>query len=160
MRGSGKISLGCRIVGISSRNIICDGWGLACRLGRVRTVPTGDLPPAARSRGAAPHPAGETFPIFSRHLRAAVFLLLLTFISSVAHSLEEHGIDMDEFIAMAVQDALHPKIPEVEGKEMENMRTLAFQAPESLFQRVKRYLERNQMTQKAEEEQNEAPVNK
>ena len=43
---------------------------------------------------------------------------------------------------------------------MENMRTLAFQAPESLFQRVKRYLERNQMTQKAEEEQDEAPVNK
>ena len=139
---------------------------------RVRTVPTGDLPPGARSRGAAPHPAAfekgktsrsevyETFPIFSRHLRAAVFLLLLTFISSVAHSLEEHGIDMDEFIAMAVQDALHPKIPEVEGKEMENMRTLAFQAPESLFQRVKRYLERNQMTQKAEEEQDEAPVNK
>ena len=142
MRGNGKISLGCRIVGISSRHIFCDGW------------------PGARSWGAAPHPAGETFPIFSRHLRAAVFLLLLTFISSVAHSLEEHGIDMDEFIAMAVQDALHPKIPEVEGKEMENMRTLAFQVPESLFQRVKRYLERNQMTQKAEEEQDEAPVNK
>ena len=56
---------------------------------------------------------------------------------------------MDEFIALSTQDALHPKIPEVEGKEMENMRTLAFQVPESLFQRVKRYLERNQMTQKA-----------
>ncbi len=32
---------------------------------------------------------------------------------------------------------------------MGNLRTLAFQVPESLFQRVKRYLERNQMTQKA-----------
>lgn len=32
---------------------------------------------------------------------------------------------------------------------MENMRTLAFQVPESLFQRVKQYLARNQMTQKA-----------
>ncbi len=80
MRGSGNISLGCRIVGISSRNIFCDGW------------------PAARSRGAASHPAAfekgktsrsevyETFPIFSRHLRAGFFLLLLTFISSVGHS--------------------------------------------------------------------------
>ena len=63
--------------------------------------------------------------------------------------LEQHGMAMDEFIALSTQDALHPKIPEVEGKEMENMRTLAFQVPESLFQRVKRYLERNQMTQKA-----------
>ena len=45
---------------------------------------------------------------------------------------------MDEFIALATQDKLHPKIP-----ERENMRTLAFQVPESLFQRVKRYLERN-----------------
>lgn len=32
---------------------------------------------------------------------------------------------------------------------MGNLRTLAFQVPESLFQRVKRYLERNQITQKA-----------
>ncbi len=65
---------------------------------RVRTVPTGDLPPAARSRGAAPHPAAfekgktsrseayETFPIFSRHLRAAFLLLSLAFISSVTHA--------------------------------------------------------------------------
>lgn len=63
--------------------------------------------------------------------------------------LEQHGMAMDEFIALSTQDALHPKIPEGEGKEMENMRTLAFQVPESLFQRVKQYLERNQMTQKA-----------
>ncbi|MFR2064439.1 hypothetical protein [Hominenteromicrobium sp.] len=47
---------------------------------------------------------------------------------------------------------------------MERMRTLAFQVPDSLFQRVKAYLERNHMTQKqfvvglieAELEQNEA----
>lgn len=56
---------------------------------------------------------------------------------------------MGEFIALAAQDELHPKTPEVEVKEMENMRTLAFQVPESLFQRVKQYLARNQMTQKA-----------
>lgn len=63
--------------------------------------------------------------------------------------LEQHEMTMGEFIAMAAQDELHPKIPEVEAKEMENMRTLAFQVPESLFQRVKQYLERNNMTQKA-----------
>ena len=47
---------------------------------------------------------------------------------------------------------------------MERMRTLAFQVPDSLFQRVKAYLERNHMTQKqfvvglieAELEQDEA----
>ena len=31
---------------------------------------------------------------------------------------------------------------------MERMRTLAFQVPDSLFQRVKAYLERNHLTQK------------
>ena len=63
--------------------------------------------------------------------------------------LEEHDMAIDEFIALATQDELHPKTPEVEVKDMGNLRTLAFQVPESLFQRVKRYLERNQMTQKA-----------
>lgn len=63
--------------------------------------------------------------------------------------LEQHEMTMGEFIALAAQDELHPKTPEVEVKEMENMRTLAFQVPESLFQRVKEYLERNNMTQKA-----------
>ena len=31
---------------------------------------------------------------------------------------------------------------------MENMRTVAFQVPESLFQRIKDYLQRNNMTQR------------
>lgn len=38
--------------------------------------------------------------------------------------------------------------PEMEVKSVGNTRTLAFQAPESLFQRVKQYLARNQMTQR------------
>ena len=63
--------------------------------------------------------------------------------------LEEHGMAMDEFIALAAQDELRPKTPKMEVNEVENMRTLAFQVPESLFQRVKQYLERNHMTQKA-----------
>lgn len=63
--------------------------------------------------------------------------------------LEAHGITMGEFIAQAVDNELHPKIQITqEDKNMERMRTLAFQVPDSLFQRVKAYLERNHMTQK------------
>ena len=77
--------------------------------------------------------------------------------------LEAHGMTMGEFIAQAVDHELHPKL-EQEDKNMERMRTLAFQVPDSLFQRVKAYLERNHMTQKqfviglieAELEQDEA----
>ena len=61
--------------------------------------------------------------------------------------LEAHGMTMGEFIAQAVDHELHPKL-EQEDKSMERMRTLAFQVPDSLFQRVKAYLERNHMTQK------------
>ena len=78
--------------------------------------------------------------------------------------LEAHGMTTGEFIAQAVDNELHPKIQIKEEQPMENMRTLAFQVPESLFQRVKAYLERNHMTQKqfviglieAELEQDEA----
>lgn len=62
--------------------------------------------------------------------------------------LEAHEMTMREFIALAAQDELHPKILEKESKSMENMRTLAFQVPEDLFQRIKDYLRRNNMTQK------------
>lgn len=78
--------------------------------------------------------------------------------------IEAHGMTTGEFIALAVDNELHPKIQIKEEHPMENMRTLAFQVPESLFQRVKAYLERNHMTQKqfviglieAELEQDEA----
>lgn len=62
--------------------------------------------------------------------------------------LEAHEMTMGEFIALAAQDELHPKIQEKESRGMENMRTLAFQVPEDLFQRIKDYLRRNNMTQK------------
>lgn len=62
--------------------------------------------------------------------------------------LEAHEMTMGEFIALAAEDELHPKIQEKESKSMENMRTLAFQVPEDLFQRIKDYLRRNNMTQK------------
>lgn len=55
---------------------------------------------------------------------------------------------MAEFITLAVDDELHPKIQQKEGNSMGNMRTMAFQVPEELFQRIKDYLHRNNMSQK------------
>ena len=55
---------------------------------------------------------------------------------------------MAEFISLAVEDELHPKHQEREEITMEKMRTLAFQVPEDLFQKIKDYLHRNNMTQK------------
>lgn len=62
--------------------------------------------------------------------------------------IESRGMTMAEFITAACDDLLHPKIAEKEEKKMENMRTVAFQVPESLFQRIKEYLQRNNMTQR------------
>ncbi len=84
--------------------------------------------------------------------------------SEVKAYIEAHNMTMGEFIAMAVDNELHPKLELKEDKNMERMRTLAFQVPDSLFQRVKAYLERNHMSQKqfviglieAELEQDEA----
>ena len=78
--------------------------------------------------------------------------------------LEAHGMTMGEFITQAVDNELHPKILMTQEEPLERMRTLAFQVPDGLFQRVKAYLERNHMTQKqfvvglieAELEQDEA----
>lgn len=68
--------------------------------------------------------------------------------AEVTQYLQSHGMKMAEFVAMALQDELHPKNDMKEGKTMGNMRTLAFQVPEDLFQRIKDYLHRNNMTQK------------
>lgn len=62
--------------------------------------------------------------------------------------LDTHQMTMAEFISLAVEDELHPKYQEKEENTMEKMRTLAFQVPEDLFQRIKDYLHRNNMTQK------------
>ena len=78
--------------------------------------------------------------------------------------IEAHNVTMGEFITLAVDNELHPKLELKEDKNMERMRTLALQVPDSLFQRVKAYLERNHMSQKqfviglieAELEQDEA----
>lgn len=54
---------------------------------------------------------------------------------------------MAEFVILALQDDLHLKLNIQEGKNMDNMRTLAFQVPEELFHKIKDYLQRNNTTQ-------------
>lgn len=68
--------------------------------------------------------------------------------AEVKKYIEEHEMTMGDFVALALQDELHPKNNIREDKNMGNMRTLAFQVPEELFQKIKEYLQRNNMTQK------------
>ena len=67
--------------------------------------------------------------------------------AEVRRYLEEHGMTMAEFVSAALENELHPKFMK-EEKQMEGMRTLAFQVPERMFQRIKGYLARNHLTQK------------
>ena len=66
----------------------------------------------------------------------------------VRQYLEKHEMTMAEFVTLALQDELHPKFNIQEDNNMSNMRTLAFQVLEELFQKIKEYLQRNNMTQK------------
>ncbi|MBQ2570058.1 hypothetical protein [uncultured Ruminococcus sp.] len=68
--------------------------------------------------------------------------------AEVSAYIREHGMTMSEFVALALDNELHPKITEKEGNNMANTRTVAFQVPEEMFQRIKDYLQRNNMTQK------------
>ncbi len=68
--------------------------------------------------------------------------------AEIRQYLEAHEMTMAEFITLAVQNELHPKLNLTEEKNMGNMRTLAFQVPEKLFQQIKDYLQRNNMSQK------------
>ena len=68
--------------------------------------------------------------------------------AEVRQYVEDHEMTMAEFMTLALQDELHPKLAIREDKNMGNMRTMAFQVPEELFQKIKDYLQRNNMTQK------------
>ena len=61
---------------------------------------------------------------------------------------ESQGLTMAEFVSKALDDELHPKMNMNGGTTMEKMRTMAFQVPEDLFNQIKDYLERHNMTQK------------
>ena len=68
--------------------------------------------------------------------------------AEVSEYVRSHGMTMSEFVAQALVNELHPQNTEKEGNDMGNTRTVAFQVPEELFQRIKDYLNRNHMTQK------------
>lgn len=69
--------------------------------------------------------------------------------AEIREYLEQHeGMTMADFITLAVDDELHPKFTNKEENNMGNMRTMAFQVPEELFQKIKDYLHRNNMSQK------------
>ena len=68
--------------------------------------------------------------------------------AQVRQYIEANGMTMAEFVSKALDDELHPKTTIKEEKYMGNMRTMAFQVPEDLFQQIKDYLERHHMTQK------------
>ncbi len=57
--------------------------------------------------------------------------------AEVKRYIEGKGMTMGDFVALALQDELHPKLNIQEDKNMGNMRTLAFQVPEELFQKIK-----------------------
>ena len=68
--------------------------------------------------------------------------------AEVKRYIEAHEMTMADFVTLALQDELHPRLNIKEDKDMGNIRTLAFQVPEELFQKIKDYLQRNNMTQK------------
>ena len=68
--------------------------------------------------------------------------------AQIREYVEAHGMTMAEFVCQALDNELHPKIQMKELNIMANSRTIAFQVPEDLFQRIKEYLARNNMTQR------------
>ena len=67
--------------------------------------------------------------------------------AQVREYVESLGMTMAEFVSQALDNELHPKYQMQEEYQMAN-RTIAFQVPEELYQRIKDYLSRNNMTQK------------
>ena len=68
--------------------------------------------------------------------------------AEVSQYLRDHSMTMAEFVSLALDDELHPKNQMKEGNTMASTRTIAVQVPEDLFQRIKDYLQRNNMTQR------------
>ena len=66
--------------------------------------------------------------------------------AQVREYIEAHGMTMADFVAQALDNELHPRIQE--GQNMSNMRTMAFQVPQEMFDEIKDYLNRHHMRQK------------
>ena len=68
--------------------------------------------------------------------------------AEIRQFIEQNGMTMAEFVSQALYNELHPKIQPQEVKNMGPTRTMAFQMPEDMFQRLKNYLHRHGITQK------------
>lgn len=68
--------------------------------------------------------------------------------AEIRQFIEENGMTMAEFVSQALYNELHPKFQPQEVKNMGSTRTMAFQMPEDMFQRLKDYLHRHNITQK------------
>ena len=66
--------------------------------------------------------------------------------AQVREYIEAHGMTMGDFVAQALDNELHPRIQK--GQNMSNMRTMAFQVPQEMFDEIKDYLNRHHMKQK------------
>ena len=66
--------------------------------------------------------------------------------AQVKEYIEAHGMTMGEFVSKALDSELHP--PQMRGGVNMANRTLAFQVPEEMFDRIKDYLNRHHMTQR------------
>ena len=68
--------------------------------------------------------------------------------AEIKQFIEQNGMTMADFVSQALYNELHPKIQPQEVKNMGPMRTMAFQMPEDMFQKLKDYLHEHNMTQK------------
>lgn len=68
--------------------------------------------------------------------------------AEIRQFIEQNGMTMADFVSQALYNELHPKIQPQEVKNMGPTRTMAFQMPEDMFQRLKNYLHRHGITQK------------
>ncbi len=68
--------------------------------------------------------------------------------AEIREFIESNGMTMAEFVSQALYNELHPKIQPQEVKNAMPTRTMAFQMPEDMFQRLKDYLHRHGITQK------------
>ena len=68
--------------------------------------------------------------------------------AEIRQFIEQNGMTMAEFVSQALYNELHPKIQPQEVKNTMPTRTMAFQMPEDMFQRLKDYLHRHGITQK------------
>ena len=66
--------------------------------------------------------------------------------AQVREYIEAHGMTMSEFVAKALDSELHPS--QTRGGANVANRTIAFQVPEEMFDRIKDYLNRHHMTQR------------